>query len=175
MKINQVSLPKFIFVGILLSILLFSGCKTNNNGALTPYGSLLRFDGCKFQENSTFSANPVDQRSDCLQYRYDGQNTLTIKHLNAAFNCCPGEIQADIEFIGDKIIITEYEKEYGCKCICLYDVEYEIKDLVPGTYTLKIIEPYVQSNDRVMQFTIKVRSSMSGIFCMDRDYYPWLP
>ena len=54
----------------------------------------------------------VSNNEDCIEYSYNGQ-TLTLKHINSAFNCCPGEITADIDINGDIVWIDCYYVSIG--------------------------------------------------------------
>jgi hypothetical protein len=97
-----------------------------------------------------------------------------LKHINAGFNCCPGDITAEIEFKGNLIIITESEQEQGCHCLCLFDLDYEVTNLSPGRYTIRVAEPYVEENDQVLEFTLELFSATSGNYCLERNNYPWI-
>jgi hypothetical protein len=151
------------------------GCKKSEEIQVDPTGALLQYDGCKeFQGNNNMSQALVSNTSDCLQYQYDGQNTLTLKHINAGFNCCPGDITAEIEFNGNLITITEGEQEQGCRCLCLFDLDYKVINLSPGRYTIRITEPYIDENDQVLECPLELFSATSGSYCLERNDYPWI-
>lgn len=167
--------------GVMICVLIITaGCKKNSEVeevVVPPSGVLLASEGCK--EFQTGGSNPaagvsVAQTSDCIDYRYDGKGTLTLTHINAAFNCCPGEITAEITFNGNVITIKEAESEQACRCDCLFDLDYELINLPPGTYWLQVIEPYVQESDQELAFTLRLSSATSGSHCVERNYYPWV-
>ncbi len=136
-----------------------------------PVGFLADYGDCKqFQKGTPVRSTPPDQ--DCMEYQYDGQSVFLLKHVNAGFNCCP-EIAADITIAGDLITIEEIEISGDCDCLCLFDLNYEIRDLQPGEYTITVIEPYVEEGDETLEFTVDLISSPSGSYCVYRDYYPW--
>ncbi len=136
-----------------------------------PVGFLVGYEGCKeFQKGAGLGSTPPDQ--DCMEHQYDGEGVLLLKHVNAGFNCCP-EIAADITIAGDIITIEEIEISGDCDCICLFDVNYEIRDLPPGEYTIRVIEPYVKEGGEILEFAVDLVSSPSGMYCVYRDYYPW--
>jgi hypothetical protein len=136
-----------------------------------PVGFFLGYEGCKeFQRGAVLDGTPPDQ--DCMEYQYDGQSLLLLKHVNAGFNCCP-EIAADISIEDNLITIEEIELSGDCDCICLFDMDYEIRDLPPGEYTITVVEPYVPEGEQVLEFTVDLVSSPAGSFCVYRDYYPW--
>jgi hypothetical protein len=166
-----------IFCVILcLCLVTIVGCKKSSDAQLVPAGVLMEYNGCK-----QFLANAAEQfdgfapgpHEDCFEYQYDGTNTLVFRHINAGFNCCPGEITAEIEFNGNVITLTEREAEQGCFCQCLFDLDYELVNLAPGQYTLRFIEPYAEENDQALEFTLSLLSATSGSHCVQRNYYPW--
>ncbi len=170
---------KGIILCFLVVIICFivgtGGCKKNEEIQVDPTGVLLQYDGCKqFQGNSNMSQVLVASTNDCLQYQYDGQSTLTLKHVNAGFNCCPGEITAEIEFNRNLITITESEQEQGCRCLCLFDLDYKVINLSPGRYTIRVTEPYVDEHDQVLECTLELFSATSGSYCLERNDYPWI-
>lgn len=144
-----------------------------------PWGyyktSSVSFGECKTFERATPpDSTPPDQ--DCIEYQYDGQDVLSINHINAGFNCCPDELAAVISVEGNVITIEEVEYLYsgGCYCLCLFDLGYEIAGLLPGEYTVRVIEPYRHPDDEPLEFTIDLSSSpSSGRHCVYRSHYPW--
>jgi hypothetical protein len=165
-------------VGIvaLLAIAVLSGCGDSNttgtsNPTLIPSGSLVDFTDCKQFGEGPPEYEPVT--ADCIFYRYDGVGELNITHINAGFNCCPGDLIATVDIANQIITITESESQSACRCLCLYDVEYEIVDLVPGTYTIRFVEVYTDENEDVLECTVDLAADPSGLHCLDRDHYPW--
>ncbi|MCK4943174.1 MAG: hypothetical protein KAS65_06345 [Candidatus Aminicenantes bacterium] len=158
-----------VFVSVALLVV---SCKDSQVDELLPSGTLVEYQGCKEWTTGIETGTDVAKNQDCIEYAYDGQ-TLILKHVNAGFNCCPGEILADIDIVGNLITITENEQEAGCFCLCLFDLDFRIENLDPGEYTICIIEPYVQVGDEILEFTIQLTSGASGIFCLNRIYYPW--
>lgn len=138
-----------------------------------PVGGLLGYSGCKmFEGGMAADSTPPDQ--DCIEYQYDGESILMLKHVNAAFNCCPTEILGNVTIVGDLITITEDEimEGFGCPCLCLYDVSYGIMNLAPGEYTIRVNGLYLNPDDEI-EFTVNLDDSPSGSYCVTRDYYPW--
>ena len=138
-----------------------------------PVGSLVGATNCKnFPRGRVLTTQPPDQ--DCIEYNYTEDYTLTIKHVNAGFNCCP-ELVAFVHISGDSLItIEELDSLINpCYCLCLFDMDYEITNLQPGIYRLNVIEPYRPSGDEVLDFIIDLRSPGSGVVCVTRSQYPW--
>jgi hypothetical protein len=70
----------------------FLGCTSPNSPIIqTPsspaIGQMVSYNGCK-NDQGTFTAAQVPQNQECVEYHYDGSNTLSLMHVNTAFNCC---------------------------------------------------------------------------------------
>jgi len=163
---------------LALSLLFIVNCKQDENIIpLHPNASLVSYHGCKTFPQGRDAGSQVSifyaPNQDCVEYQYYGDSILEIQHINAGFNCCPGEIVADIDFSGNVIVIRENETESGCFCLCLFDVNYEIEGLMPGIYTIKFIEPYTNAQDEKLEFTVDLSRATSGTYCVYRNHYPW--
>ena len=138
-------------------------------------GSLTGYDGCK-----TFMPDKDTLDEDCIVYDYDGFGTLQLTHLNDVFNCCPEVLLADIDIENNVITIIETEdlgEPGGCDCTCLFDLHYQITNLPPDVYTIKVDNPYYYgwlANGEIIEFTIDLTSATSGHYCVDRSYLPWI-
>ncbi len=137
-------------------------------------GAVTAWSGCKeFPLGKTTTSPGPDQ--DCIQYEYDGLGTLLLTHVNGGFNCCPDSIIAKIDIGIGNIIIDEDEWFWstGCWCLCLFDVDYEIANLPPGVYTIRINGLYLEEGDEPLEFTADLTSATVGEFCVPRTHYPW--
>jgi hypothetical protein len=133
-------------------------------GGTNATGSLVNHTDCKTSQSS--DTPPVQ---DCIEYYYDGQSVLLLKHVNATFNCCPGELLANITIEHNLITIQENESLSECDCVCLYDLDYEIRNLAPGEYTICVNELYVLPGDELLNFTVDLCSTPSGSYCVERN------
>lgn len=169
---------KIGYLLLLLSLLITNSCKQDENIIpFHPVASLESYHGCK-TFNEEISASSLvslfyDQNQDCIEYQYNGDSVLEIRHINAGFNCCPGTIVAQININDNIIVIKESETEQGCFCQCLFDVNYKIEGLMPGKYTIKIIEPCTSDQDEKLEFVLDLFRATSGTHCVDRNHYPW--
>jgi hypothetical protein len=173
--------PHSLLIAGALCILVFMliavapGCDkdtpTEPQPHLKPAAALVSRSDCK--RSTELAASGSAAIRDCFEYELAGGDTLLLRHINAAFNCCPGEIAADISFKNDTITIVEHESESGCRCLCLYDIEYRFVNIEAGTYTIQFVEPYVTDADEPLRSTIDLSASPSGSFCVDRASYPW--
>ena len=158
-----------------VAMVMLSSCKDSSDVTLSPTGELIGSAGCKTYSSESSSKsddNFATSSEDCLQYNYDGSSVLTLTHVNAGFNCCPGELMATVDIGTSTITINEGEAEQGCKCLCQFDVYYNIENLSPGTYTIVLTGMYVEDQE-YLEVTVDLSEDTSGIVCLERDYYPW--
>ena len=141
--------------------------KLNTSKDTNETGILVNYSDCK----ELFSKRASTE--DCIEYQYDGENVLMLKHINAGFNCCP-EIAVNISINNNTIEIEEIEISGVCKCLCLYDINYEIKELNPGNYTIRVIEPFINEDEEILELQVDLSYKISGSFCVDRYNYPWV-
>lgn len=163
-----------IFVSLLVLSLITTYCSLSESEGITsgPEVLLINHSECK-DFNSSRNTFSLDSSIDCIQFDYNGSGVLTLTHINAGFNCCPGQITANINIEDNIIIIEEAEEIAGCHCNCLYDIDYQITNLTPGVYTIKVIEPYVGGDEEQLEFTISLTGSLQDSYCLERDTYPW--
>lgn len=157
-----------------LFIVCIGSCKNNSITNEAPIGFFIGNSQCKNNPTLTPTSQAVHSSNiDCLQYQYDGSRILTIKHINAAFNCCPQKISASIDITSNTITIIENEAASQCSCLCLFDLELRIENLPRGSYYIHVIEPYVNSGDAVMGFNVSLNTQVNDQFCIERNQYPW--
>ena len=135
-------------------------------------GTLVDYTGCKTHA----ARDSTPSNLDCLQYEYDGAAVLTLKHVNAGFNCCPSALHADFVIDSGLIIITEsesFDSLGGCYCLCLFDLDLEIVGLPPGHYTIRVNEMYLQPGDDLLEFPVDLTGPAAASYCVTRDHYPW--
>ncbi len=158
-----------IFLLFTLLMFVFSCEKSPDKEKV--YGKLTSFTDCKNFKNF-YATDSVSSNYSCAEYSYVN-NTLSITHVNAGFNCCPGSFDADFAFENDSINISEYETGSACDCECLYDLDFEIYNLEASTYRIVFIEPYVGLSNEELSFTVNLTDSAQGSFCVERVHYPW--
>jgi hypothetical protein len=169
---------KICYFLLFWSLLIFMSCEQDEDIILSnPVGDLVSYNGCKSFAQDRSASSQVSlfpaQNQDCVEYQYYGDSVLELNHINACFNCCPGEIFAHIDINDNVIVIEESEAEQGCFCLCLFDTNYRIDGLQPGEYTIKIIEPYANDQDEKLEFVLDLSRATSGTYCIYRNHLPW--
>jgi hypothetical protein len=119
------------------------------------------------------SGDSVARDQDCLQYRWVDGDTLILKHINAAFNCCPEGVDVTLKVSGDTLMVTEQERSALCDCNCLYDLGYRISGIGLAKWHISVKEQYVQPAERALSFEINLEESTAGEQCITRSGYPW--
>lgn len=94
--------------------------------------------GCK--GNSARAIGDSSALSEAIEYSCIHEGYLYLNHVDAIFNCCPGELNASVKVDGNLITVSEWSTEDGCKCICPYDLSYEIGPLQEGVAYVLTIE-----------------------------------
>jgi len=170
---SRVGLSGLLAGLVAISILIIPACDNESTEApdYDPNGILVHYSECK--QFKSLAATETPPTRDCVEYRYLEPGLLILTHVNAGFNCCPGQIFADITIRNDTITIVERERESACRCLCLYDLEYRFPEMPAGTYTIKIAEPYIDAEDVPINFTVDLVRYAAGSFCATRDHYPW--
>jgi hypothetical protein len=115
----------------------------------------------------------IPESQSCIEYAFDKDaGKLILRHIHAGFNCCPESLWCTVTYRNDTIIVKEFEKNMGCKCNCLYDLDLEVEGIEPGKYQLQIIEPYI-GNQEPLGGLIDLYTLKQGCFCVIRSIYPW--
>jgi hypothetical protein len=174
---RQGSMAMSIVLGLIVSCICFTVCtdprstvsKPDASGAIeyTVWpGSCKEFE--PFPEPDV-----VPPHRDCLAYTYNTDFTLDLKHINAGFNCCPGQFKTTITADDTLITVETVESIHGCRCTCLFDLDYEVKHVAPGIHRIKIIEQCLGEGDEQLDFVVDLSLPTSGISCVERTHTPW--
>lgn len=162
-----------LLIAFILSITFYS-CKheSENPKDLNLTIKLLGNPQCIGLKSAVITAE-IPRSQSCLEFSFDQTSSkLSLKHLNAGFNCCPESLSCTVTYRNDSIIIQEIEKHMGCKCNCLYNLDIEVDGVESGKYQLRIIEPYAGNQDK-LGFELDLRTKKQGSFCVSRKQYPW--
>ncbi|MDD2622192.1 MAG: hypothetical protein WC142_03960 [Bacteroidales bacterium] len=124
-------------------------------------------------KNNLKSADETPDSISCVEYQYnETTKTLTLVHINAGFNCCPGKLSCEVSFQNDTLRVEEFEKEASCHCCCLYDLNIAIKNIEKKSYHIQCIEPYAKGLAPLC-FDINLNHNYTGNYSVIRKQYPW--
>jgi hypothetical protein len=159
----------YLVMALMAGMLVYQ-CENEKQAESAISGVLVKHSACK---SSLKTAEIIADTLSCLQYQYDAENRkLTVKHVNAGFNCCPDELYCAFSLISDTIVINESEKSALCNCNCLFDLDMEITGVDARKYQVKVIEPYAADIEKLL-FEIDLDEEPEGSFCVTRKDYPW--
>ena len=82
---------------------------------------------------------------------------LSVNHVNAMFNCAPGELKIEATIDGNVIKILEMEETALANCICPYDLYCEVGPLSNGDYEVVIYHGSFEIPVRKFSFTYNKR------------------
>jgi hypothetical protein len=155
--------PVYIFLYVLIFCL-----SCDRNTIKNQDGKLITHSLCKNEKQI------VDTTAEsCVEYSYNRSGEiLSLKHINAGFNCCPEKLYCNITIENDTIFLEELERSQSCNCLCLYDMETEVYGVKAQTYIVKYMEPYLYQEDELV-FEINLQQTDTGTYCVDRLNYPW--
>lgn len=161
------SIAAFTFV--ILSVTFGSNESFLNNN--TPNGELISYSNCKIPgDTSNCFGHTLNE--DCIDYKYDGNGLLQLKHINSVFSLFPGELKADITISKGSILIEEFETGIGSLEKGLYNLDFVINDLKPNIYSIRIISPYPENKEN-LEFNVDLTQAGNGSFHLIRNVYPW--
>ena len=161
------------FIAAVSLLLIVFGCKNDpeKEDLWVVSGKLVSNTECKMSPTKN-TALLMDSIT-CAEYSYNATtHTLLIKHINAGFNCVPGDLSINAHISKDTIIIEEFETNNFALCNCLFDLDMEIKGIDAKFYQIKFIEPY-RGNKKELIFGVDFSSQTAGLHCIPRYGYPW--
>lgn len=157
-----------------VSLLLISyGCKNDpeKEDLWVVSGKLISNTECKMSstKDSTFLIDSIT----CAEFSYNAiTHTLLLKHINAGFNCAPGDLSISVHISNDTIVIEEFESSNFALCNCLFDLDIEVQGIEAKPYQIKFIEPYCVNQEPLI-FGVDFSTQTAGIHCIPRYGYPW--
>jgi hypothetical protein len=107
--------------------------------------------GCK-SSNYTRSEYP-----ECFEFKALDGGYLSVNHVNALFNCVPGELKMEATIDGNVIKILETEEKSLANCVCPYDLYCEVGPLSNGDYEVVIYHDSFEIPVRKFSFTYNKR------------------
>jgi hypothetical protein len=157
----------------LAAILMLISCQQQKDVTyLGVSGTITNASECKGLRSPELILDTPDSIS-CVDYTYDdSSHKVTIKHINAGFNCCPGIISCEVSSGHDTIFIRESEQYQQCNCECLFDLDIELAGIYQNKYKVVFIEPYAEGQEQLI-FEMDLAYVIAGEVCVVRKGYPW--
>ena len=166
----------FLFLFLSISVIGFFGFTLTQN-SLCPKkgisGKVIAFSKCKNEDEAKTKTVALADNLSRVDYSFSSADKkLSIKHINAAFNCCPDSIYCKVSYNKDTIIIEEFQKTLGCRCNCLYDVDIVLNNVKAKPYYVRFVEPYCNDQKKIC-FPLDLTKTTKSTFTVEREKYPW--
>ena len=127
---------KQVIFSLAILLLTLCGCSNDESTKGASNGPFSVRDvansGCK-STSHTRSEYP-----ECFEFKALDGGYLSVNHVNALFNCAPGELKIEATIDGNVIRILETEEKSLANCICPYDLYCEVGPLSNGDYKVLI-------------------------------------
>ena len=155
------------------AVMLFVGmssCSSDseNEGSAEPSNFHVRNvanSGCKASVGAREVTRSLDATQKYIEYKALTDGYLSINHVNAMFNCEPGELKMQATVSGNEIKILETEEQALANCICHYDLYCEVGPLSDCEYTVVIYQDDTFDNvepGEYVRFNISYKNGLSG-------------
>lgn len=100
-------------------------------------------------------------------------NTVDARFLDVRDNCIIGQFHVDASCNDHQLVLVLYpEKDALTDCVCRYDVDFKIQDLLPGDYQLAVYHTTstkeVNASNRIFQGTVTLNAHQAITLTMDR-------
>jgi len=159
---------RFLTLSVVsLAMMLAVGCSNDDAGSeeqspIEQQGEPKNYSvsGCK-SRSATRTDSPFGEES--VEYQNSEKvGYLRISHINALFNCEPGQILTDVSFQDGLFVVVEKEEQSMANCICPYDLAYDIGPLSDGKeYTVSIRRERTEGSE-VVKFNFTYSPNVRG-------------
>lgn len=100
-------------------------------------------------------------------------NTVAAQFLDVMDNCAICQLNVDMTCVENKIIIILYpDCDILTNCVCMYDVNFKIRNLFPGNYQLEIFQTttnkQTSSSNRIYHGTVTLDFNKTVRLAMTR-------
>ena len=142
---HNIMKTKFLFI-VLFIVAISTSCENNEFPDDQFSIKEIEYGTCKPTTKSTIE--------EYMLLSVNDNYFLKVEHINAMFNCSPGQIIVIATVERNEIIINEYETEGNMFCICPYDLNYVIGPLRYDTYNLVLQRDGLEVFREVINFKL---------------------
>ena len=158
----------FLMSAVLMLASGFCGCNSDSESGIQVRN--VANTGCKSAETRGEDGLPWPEY---IEYKSMEDGYLSIKHVNAMFNCMPGELRMEATISGNEIAIIEEDYHetdnyISASCLCPYDLYCEVGPLTAGTYTVVV---YLKNYPLIekARFTISYAKGLEGKYVISEQ------
>ena len=159
-----------------LSVLMLS-CSTENSVVGSIGVSDVKSSGCKASA-SLLDSRPeyynsfVGQKS-VLRLSLGKENTVTARFADVMDNCAIDLFHVGASSSEGKIILVLYpDKDMMTNCICRYDVDFKMQNIVSGNYQLEVYhttaDKQISKDNMIYSGTVNLEKGKEVVLTMSR-------
>ena len=117
--------------------------------------------------------NDIYSKMTTLRMLMGNDNTIDAHFLDVLDNCQIGRFHVDASCHDNTIVIILYpEQDMLTDCVCVYDVDFKIKDLFPGNYQIEVYHTtstkQTNSSNRIYEGAVNLESNKAIMLTMAR-------
>lgn len=108
--------------------------------------------------------NDIYSKMTTLHMLMGNDNAIGAQFMDVLANCQIGRFHVDVSCHENTIVMILYpEQDMLTNCICEYDVDFKMKDLLPGNYQIEVYHTtstkQINSSNRVYQGVVTLESN----------------
>lgn len=139
-------MKKMIIGKALMALFLLCSCSSEQSLEQPVRMDNIQNSGCKYALSATesrpeFYAEEIE-KTPTLEIKVDAEGIASVNVVDLKENCAVKEIRPQIKVEGNEITIVLFpfsaDPSIEADCICSYDVNFNLVNLVKGQYYLKI-------------------------------------
>ena len=139
-------MKKMIIDNALMALFLLCSCSSEQSLVQPVKMDHLQNSGCKYALSATESKlefyTEEMEKTPKLEIKVDAEGIASINVADLKENCAVTEIRPQIKVEGNEITIVLFpfsdDPSIAADCICSYDVNFNLVNLVKGQYYLKV-------------------------------------
>lgn len=158
-------------------LVLMTACSTENTVIGNVGVSDVKSSGCKASASQLDSRpeyynNFVGQKS-VLHLMLGADNIVNARFADFMDNCSIELFHVDASSSEGKIVLVLYpDKDMATNCICRYDVDFKMQNIVPGSYQLEVYhtaaDKQISKDNRVYSGTVSLENGKEVVLTMSR-------
>ena len=159
-----------------LSVLMLS-CSTENTVVGSIGVSDVKSSGCKasaslMESRLDYYNHFIGQRS-VLHLLLGKENTVTARFADVMDNCAIDLFHVGVSSSERKIILVLYpDKDMMTNCLCRYDVDFKMQNIVSGNYQLEVYhttaDKQISKGNMVYSGTVNLEKGKEVVLTMSR-------
>lgn len=158
-------------------LVLMTACSTENTVIGNVGVSDVKSSGCKASASMLDSRpeyyNSFAGKQSVLRLSLGADNIVNARFADFTDNCAIDLFHVDVSSSDGKIVLVLYpDKDMLTNCICQYDVDFKMQNIVPGSYQLEVYhttaDKQISKGNLVYSGTVKLEKGKEVVLTMSR-------